>query len=455
MPGQVHGTSPATSPALVIGGGCAGLAAATALAEAGRRVVLLEARPHLGGRARSWVDPDTGSVVDNGQHLFMGCYRETLRLLRRLGTIDRLELQPACDVPFAERGGRVAAFRLPPAPYPINLLAGLLRFPGLGWRERLGTLRVALATLRHRGGAAGLDDRTVAAWLDGLGQGRGARARFWDPLAIATLNEDPERASAACFLPVLRAILLGGTGASRFGLARTGLSDLYAEPAAHFLRSRGCEVHLRAQVRQILVEGGRPIGVLLSDGAVRRGGPVIVAVPPAELLEILPEAIAVGMSFARLAGLEASPIVSLYLWFGAEVVDQPFAGLVGGTWHWIFNRRGLSATGSGHAVTLVRSAARELVDLPRDALVRSGLQDLHDFFPRSRRATLRQALVIKERRATFAPAPGTARLRPPFRTEVPGLYLAGDWTGTGLPATIEGAVLSGHACARLALAERG
>ncbi len=440
---------------IVIGGGCAGLAAATALAEAGRRLVLLEARPHLGGRARSWIDPDSGSVVDNGQHLFMGCYRETFRLLRRLGTIDRLDLQTSCEVPFAERGGRVAAFRLPPAPFPINLLVGLLRFPGLDRRERLATLRVALATLRRRPDNAGLDDRTVAAWLDGLGQGTGARARFWDPLAIATLNEDPERASAACFLPVLRALLLGGTAASRFGLARTGLSDLYAEPAAHYLRTRGCEVHLRAQVRQILVEGGRPTGVLLADGTVRRGAPVIVAVPPAELLEILPEGMADGASYAALARLEASPIVSLYLWFGAEVIDRPFAGLVGGAWHWVFNRRGPAATGSGQAVTLVRSAARDFVDQPRDALIRSGLQDLHDFFPASRRATLRQALVIKERRATFAPAPGTARLRPPFRTPVPGLYLAGDWTGTGLPATIEGAVLSGHACARLALEDGG
>src|SRR2546425_2219288 len=223
---------------IVVGGGFAGLAAATLLAENGARALLLEARPHLGGRARSWIDPDTGSVVDNGQHLFMGCYRQTLLFLTRVGSVDRLRLQPRLRVPFLERGGGEFAFSLPPLPiFSWSIAAGLLRYPGLAFHERLGLTRVGREVRRRtRAGPAApadaLDDRSVASWLAALGQGTAAMARLWNPLAIATLNEDPERASAAMFLPVLRELLLGGASGSRLGVARVGLSDLYADPAS-------------------------------------------------------------------------------------------------------------------------------------------------------------------------------------------------------------------------------
>ena len=451
---------------LVLGGGFAGLAAATALAASGARVLLLEARPYLGGRARSWVDPESGSVVDNGQHLFMGCYEETLLFLDRLGTRDRLGLQPRLELPFVEPGGRLSTFRLPRLPSPWDLAAGLLRFPGLSLAERVGLLRVARDTRRqarrpggrpHGGAPDGdLDRTTVEQWLASLGQTAEANRRLWHPLAIAALNETPERASAAMLVPVLHRAFERGAAGSRLGLSRVGLSELYAEPAAHFLKARGSEVRLRAQVRRVVCERGRFAWALLADGARLAAGAAVAAVPADDLLEMLPPETAASAPFAGLSRLEVSPIVSAYLWFGSPITDLPFAGLLGGTWQWMFNRRAFGGHGGGghgggaHGVTLVKSAARDLVERPIDHLVRKALDDLHAFFPDSRRATLRHSLVIKEKRATLAHAPGTLSLRPGPRTPCQGLYLAGDWTATGLPATIEGAVASGHACALLA-----
>jgi zeta-carotene desaturase len=457
----MHAGSGANPDAIVIGGGFAGLAAATRLACEGARVFVLEARPHLGGRARSFVDPETGSVIDNGQHLFMGCYRETLRFLERLGSLDRLHLQPRLRVPFLDPGGRVSVFALPPLPFfSWSVLSGLLSCPGLTPRERWGLLRVARDVRRRSRGAVAdpgaLDDHSVASWLASLGQGPAACGRLWNPLAIAALNEDPERAPAGLLLPVLREMFLGGASGARLGVARVGLSDLYAEPAARLLRARGCEIRLRAQVRAVLLEGGRASGVALADGSRLAGRHVIAAVPPGELLEILPPEVVSDPFFAGCSRLEASPIVSVYLWFGGEITELPFAGLIGGEWQWLFNRRAFTGRDSAlHGVTLVCSAARALADASRESLVRKALHDLHRFLPASSRAVLRHSLVIKEKWATLTPPRHGAPPRPSWRTPVPGLHVAGDWTATGLPATIEGAVLSGHGCARQVLDDGG
>jgi squalene-associated FAD-dependent desaturase len=441
---------------IVVGGGFAGLAAATLLVQDGARVLVLEARPYLGGRARSWIDPGTGSVVDNGQHLFMGCYHETLQFLGRIGSLDRLSLQARLRVPFLEAGGEVSAFSLPPLPsFAWSVAAGLLRYPGLSLRQRLGLLRVGREVQRRaRPGAASsadaLDDRSVASWLAALGQGTAALDRLWNPLAIATLNEEPDRASAAMFLPVLRGLLAGGFSGSRLGVPRVGLSDLYVDPASQFLRARGSDLRVRAPVRELLVEGGRCAGVLLSGGERLKSPHVIAAVPPNDLLEMLPPDVASDPYFAGCSRLETSPIVSIYLWFGTPVTDLPFAGLIGGEWQWLFNRHAFAGKqGPGHGVTLVRSAARAFMEASRETLVRRALDDLHRFVPASRRAVLRHALVIKEKRAAISPLRGSLALRPAWRSPIERFHLAGDWTATGLPATIEGAVLSGHACARL------
>ncbi|HZM69562.1 MAG TPA: hydroxysqualene dehydroxylase HpnE [Candidatus Cryosericum sp.] len=444
---------------IVVGGGFAGLSAATALAEGGARVVLVEARPHLGGRARSWIDPTTGGVVDNGQHLFMGCYDETLRFLERIGTRDRLAIQPRLEIALAERDGSVGWFRLGMAPGPLGAILGLLGFPRLGWRDRLRLLRVARAARRaappgpsreSSGSDDPLDRTTVASWLAALGQSPETRRRLWDPLAIAVLNESPDLAAASGFAAVLHQALQGGGDRSGLGLSQVGLSDLYAEPAARFLKARGGEVRLRSPVLRLLLAGESCAGVVLAGGERLPAGRVIAALPPRELLEILPPPVAGGRFFEGASRLPEQSIVSVYLWFGTQVTDLDFAGLLGCAWQWLFTRGALAGAAGTHHVTLVRSAAGDFAERPKEAIVRSALEDLRACFPAVRRTPPRHALVIKERRATVSLRPGSAALRPGFRTPLQGLYLAGDWTATGFPATIEGAVLSGHACARLA-----
>ena len=440
---------------VVVGGGFAGLAAATALAEAGAKVLLCEERPHCGGRARSWIDPDTGSIVDNGQHLFAGCYAEMLRFLGRIGAADRVAWGRGLEVPYLDPGGRAAVLRAGSGRW--GALGGLLRYRGLPFRERMAAARVPLAARRPDDD---LDGLTVAGWLSRLEQSADARRRLWDPLAIATLNETPERAAAGGFAAALRHAFFGGPRGAALGSPRVGLSDLYVEPAIHYLRARRSEVRVRAPVQRLLESGTRCSGVLLQGGARIEADAVIATVPPKPLLEILPPALAADPFFARVAQLRDSAILSVYLWFGAPVVDRPYAALLGGFWQWVFERDGVrpapgaeggpAVHGGTHAVTFVRSAASDDADRPKEALVRLALEELRRYFPKAARLNPRHALVIKEKSATVSLVPGSAALRPPTVTPLERFFLAGDWVGTGLPATVESACLSGHDAARSA-----
>jgi squalene-associated FAD-dependent desaturase len=335
-------------------------------------------------------------------------------------------------VPLAEPGGKVATFG-------GAWLTALLRAPGLSGMDRLRLMRVALAARKPD---AALDALTVRDWLRSLGQSDEAVRRLWEPLSTAVLNERPERASALGLAQVLR------SGFPGLGIAAVGLSDLYADPALHYLRARGAEVRLKTPVVRLLEAGERCSGVVLSGGERVPAGAVVAALPPADLLQVLPPALAETPFFARAARLGDSAIVSAYLWFGADVpLGVPFTALLGGFWHWIFDR---GRSDSHHVLAFVRSAANDLLAESKETMVRAALADLDRFFPRAARPAPRHALVIKERGATVSLFPGSARLRPEVRTPLERLYLAGDWTATGLPATIEGAVASGHAAADFA-----
>lgn len=435
---------------LIIGGGFAGLAAGVALAGAGRRVRLLEQKPYLGGRARSFRDASTGSVVDNGQHIFMGCYHSTTEFLKTIGTLDRIRFQPRLTVHFAGKEEGFTALSCPQLPAPWHLLAGVLRSNSFTLSEKLQVLRLGRRLRSADSGSfSGL---TVDGWMAKLGQSERLRRNFWDLLCIAALNEDPRISAAAIFEPVLRLALFHSAADSRIGLASQGLSECYTEAAADYIRARGGAIELERNVTEFILSdceghGAGCRGVRLSDGATVEADAVLSAIPCFQLARLLPERLTGGdQFFAGISQMQPSPIISLHLWLDREITDFEFVGLRGTTIQWLFNRGKILGSGERH-VSLVISGAHEHIRREKEELLESSLRELREVFPAAREANVLHSLLIKERFATFSPSVGVVGLRPPAVTPIGGLYLAGDWTQTGLPATIEGAVKSGYTAA--------
>ena len=436
---------------LIIGGGFAGLAAGVALAEAGRRVRLLEQKPYLGGRARSFQEAATGSMVDNGQHLFMGCYHATLKFLETIGTRERINFQPQLRVQFIDPGRKVTELRCPSLPSPWHVLSGVFLSNSFSFSEKLDVLRMgkALRAGKNSSESASLGNQlTVETWLQQLGQSERLRRNFWDLICIAAMNEDPRIASAVLFERVLRRALFTSPLDSRLGIPLKGLSECYTDAAAQTIRGRGGQVELRRDVRSFLITEGACKGVRLADGTAIEADTVLSAVPWYVFTGLLPLGLVSSEPFfSRLLDLQPAPIISIYLWFDRPVTALDFAGLRGTTIQWLFNRGRLLGTGENY-VSLVLSGAHEHIARSKEDLRDTALGDLASLLPGVQDAKLLHSLVIKERFATFSPRVGVESMRPSAGTPIRGLYLAGDWTDTGLPATIEGAVQSGYTAAQ-------
>jgi zeta-carotene desaturase len=434
-------TPPLRHPVVIIGAGLAGLAAAVRLASRRVPVLLLERRPGAGGRAWSFTDRGTGETVDNGQHLLIAGYAATFRFLRTIGSDHLLTIQrrPGLHLHHPDRG--FGTLRLPPLPSPLHLAAGVLGFPLLPRSDRISLLRAGAALRRITPrDAARLDSYTIAAWLDTQEQSAEVRRTFWEPLAVSILNETPARGSAWPFLHALRVAFLGSVRGAALAAPSAGLSRLFAEPARTYLTRRGAVLRTSAGVTALELSGDRVAGVVLDSGERVPAGAVVLAVPWHDAARLLPELSGVLPS-------EASPIVSVHLWFPRDDMPHPITGLVGRRVQWVFNRRLLLQDGrpGGHVSAVISGAHREAA-LDQDALVRLAVDDLRSAYP-AFPASPSAALVIREKRATPSFLPGTDRLRPPAETGYRNLFLAGDWTATGLPATLEGAVLSGERAA--------
>jgi squalene-associated FAD-dependent desaturase len=422
---------------VVIGGGVAGLSAATSLAERGARVVLLEARPALGGRTSSFAVPAAGSRADNGQHILMGCYVETFSLLRRVGSRSKVAMQSGLSIDSVDAAGRWSRLACPSLPSPLNLLAGLWRWPSLGLRDRLSALRLAT-----RG--TPLPSETVLDWLTRLGQTPRLIEMLWEPLAIAALNQPIDVAAAAPFAEVIDRMLKVRDGASLV-LPQVPLDELFVRPARAFLEQHGGLIRTQAQAR--LAFDGDVVTVRVDQERVTARA-VITAVEWNALDRLCPEPHpSLRPIWQAAAATAAAPIVSAHVWLDRQVLDVPFVGLPRRPWQWVFD---VGATwGTPHQLSFVASAAGGMPEQSNEALIGSALAILREVMPKAREATLQHGLVVRERRATFSVAPN-APPRPANQTSVPGLFLAGDWIGTTLPATIESAAASGHAAAAAA-----
>lgn len=435
----------------VLGGGFAGLSCAVALADKGKKVVVLDKKPRLGGRAFSFADAGGGHAVDNGQHLFMGCYRATRRFLRKIGTEDRLEIYPEIVVDYAEPGGARDRLACPSwLPAPLHLAAGLLGLRGVSGREKLALLAFdqSLKAMRKGPVPDAVEKLTVRQWLTSLGISPNFQTRFFDPAAIGILNDKPEVASAAGFIQALREMFFTGRESSRFALARTGLSDLYVDAAREFIEKRGGCVVPSAKVSGLIYEFGRGenrVGGAVTDaGEMFEADHVVSTLPPWDLKKIArPEPLRGAWE-----ELAPAPIVGATLWLDRPVMDERFVGLLGTETHWAFNKtRIMGLPGAGQVLAVVISGAHEQVGRSPEDILKAAARDLSACLPDFPKARVERSRVIKEPFATLSPVPGAEAKRPEPGSGMPGFLFAGDWTRTGFPATIESACVSGELAA--------
>lgn len=442
-------------PMVVIGAGLAGLTAALDLSDAGHRVVLLEARARAGGSTTSFDRAGTSErpalVVDTGQHVGLRCYEQWLGLLRRLGTGDLVSIQSRLRIPVLREQtvgppGRAVLTR-DPLPAPAHLLRALLGYRLLAPAARLRALRGALALRSLEPADPDLDAVSFGDWLRGHGQDAATVAALWDLFTVAACNAGADEVSLATAATVLRRALLDTRDAADIALPGVPLAALQVDPAVRVLRAAGAAVHLRTPVREIRRAAGS-LQVLTADDTLEAAG-VVCAVPAHAARALLPAQVSVPTT------LDYQPIVNVHIVFDRPVMAEPFLAAVHSDAQWVFDRSGPSGlAGAGGAfvgcqyLAVSVSAAGQLVDVPAADLVARLTSQLRRLLPAAGPARVVDAFVTRERRAAFVAAPGSAGLRPVAATGVAGLALAGAWTATGLPDTMEGAVVSGHAAAR-------
>jgi len=433
---------PAPKKVVVLGAGYAGLATATELTLRGHDVTLVEGRALLGGRAHSFLDSKSGLMLDNGQHILMGCYHDTLALLGQLGVRDRLYSPPRLQVPFvSEKGTSLLAAT---APAPLHLLSALLGYGELSATDKMAAIRLAI---RLRLGGKPHDNETVEDWLRRWKQTPNIIRALWEPLCIAALNEPVASGSARLFATVIQRSFLGGAVDSSIFLSRVGLSELFAPEVKRLLEMCGGTLRLQNPVASLTFEGSSLREIKWNDGSSLQPEAVVSALPWHVLRGLLPEASKLAQACRQ---IEDAPIVSLHLWMDRPVLNEPFVGLLDSPVHWVFSRdhiHGAGEDGTGHVITAVVSGARDLVEKTATELEELTLKELRRFLPEAREAKVLHRMVYKARSATFAATPQTEPLRPGTQTEWSNFWLAGDWTDTGLPATIEGAIVSGKRAA--------
>src|SRR5271163_4458550 len=430
----------------IAGGGLAGLAAACALADSGFRVTLFERRPYLGGRASSYEHPGTGEVVDNCQHVLFRVCTNLVEFYRRIGVEDKIRWFD--EMTFIEPGGRTSVMRASPLPAPLHTAPSFLRFPFLATKDKLVISRaLAKLTLTDQPdtGHSFLD------WCNQQGQTQNAIERFWKPILVSALSEDLDLISISAAAQVVRESMKS-PAARHMGVPSIPLTDLYNR-AGDYIRARGGEIRFRTSLETFSPESSQ-VRIQLSDGGEAAFDYLVLALPFENLDRVLPQSPEAAPLREQLSHFESAPITGIHLWFDRQITDLDHAVLLDRTVQWMFHKSRLLETHGGtnaeapdSYIELVVSASKSLIDKSRTEIVDLALKEVREFFPAARAANLVKSAVIKEVRATYSPRPGIDAFRPQQSTAWPRVFLAGDWTATGWPATMEGAVRSGSLAA--------
>jgi len=436
---------------VVVGGGLSGLTAAVQLAVNGARVALVEQANKLGGRAYSFVDKKTGDVVDNGQHVLVGAYSNTLRYLELIRTRELLSLPENFHLHFHHPTDGFETFSFGPTLFPMSLAVAGFRFRLLSLNERRKLMNVGFQLRKWNDGLERtLSGLSVTEWLVALGQSDGARRAFWYPIAVSVMNESPEKASALLFARSLRSTFFEKRDNAMVLIPTVGQSELYVDGAVRILAHHGAKVMTNTEAKSVMFRKNGATGVALKGGRRLKAGSVICAVPYFNLARLLPASMR-QEPFTQARKFESSPIVSIHLWFDRVVMDRDFVGLIDRRIQWVFNRRRIlhQHNKPENYISAIISGAHGYVGMTREKLVNIALEDIASAYPQTRKAVVTHNIVIKEKRATFSPTNEREQFRPSQQTPIGNFYLAGDWTATGLPPTIEGAMLSGFRCAEL------
>jgi zeta-carotene desaturase len=433
--------SSANKRVAVVGGGLAGLAAGCALADSGFKITLFERRPYVGGRASSYEHPGTGEVVDNCQHVLLGCCTNLIGFYQRLGVSGKIRWFR--ELTFIEPGGRESRFA--PSgllPAPMHNLPAFLHARMLSARDKASIARAMLALSR------GLPDsgEDFLSWLRRHGQTERAIERFWKTVLVSALNEDLKRISSRYAAQVFRESFMNSAEGGRMGVPSIPLSQLYSA-AIDYIRARKGEVLLRVPVQSL--EAAETSVTVTSAAGLEQFDAVVLAAPFQSLGGLLPPDDIAGRLKQKLEKFVPSPITGIHLWFDREITPLPHAVLLDRTIQWMFQKSKFQhdREGPGSYVELVVSASKGLVQKSREEVLALALRELREFFPSAAEAKVLKSAVIKEVHATYSILPGLDDFRPETRTEWPRVFLAGDWTATGWPATMEGAVRSGYLAA--------
>ncbi len=425
------------SDVIVIGGGLAGLAAAAALGGTGARVTVFESRPFLGGRATSYSLPDS-EVIDNCQHVLLRCCVNLLDFYRRMAVDDKVRFYS--EIPFLEPGGRMSIFRRGLLPAPLHFTESFFRLPFLGWADKIAIGRAFLGILLEHGRRKDLEDISMLDWLREKGQTANAIERFWRQVLVSAINEELDRMAASHGFQVFRLGFLATDTSYEMGVPSVPLGDLYGSAA--WSKMPNVTLRMRAAVEKVVVAGSRITGIV-SGGETHQAAQYVSAVPFERVGALVPEARIDTSAFTH------SSITGVHLWFDRAVTELENATLLDRNIQWMFNKEG------GRYLQLVVSASRSLLEMPRQQVIDLAVKELREFLPGAREAQVVKAHVVKEARATYSALPGLHRHRPEPKTVLENFWLAGDWTQSGWPATMEGAVRSGYRAAEFTAAALG